>query len=176
MKHKKHGSHWIGLWGNYIWGISMGGEQRVVKSGSEAASPINVPLFCLSSLPLSVLPSPVHGSFLLLLLHLLSLHHNSSTATFLTYPPPSSYRPFLWSLPPPPCNLHLPWSSLLFSSLAFPFFPVSFPLDAEGLADSAIQFRHSSRRLQRKAWWQQFRMKLVLAAILAIIIIIVISK
>lgn len=42
------------------------------------------------------------------------------------------------------------------------------------LADHATHFRHSSRRLQRKAWWQQCRLKLILAAIIAIILVIVI--
>ena len=46
---------------------------------------------------------------------------------------------------------------------------------AEGLADSATQFRHSSRRLKQKAWWQQCRLKLILASII-LIILIVISK
>ncbi len=30
---------------------------------------------------------------------------------------------------------------------------------AEGLAESAVHFRHSSRRLQRKQWWQQCRVR-----------------
>ena len=46
----------------------------------------------------------------------------------------------------------------------------------EGLADSASHFRHSARRLQRKQWWQQCRLKLILAAVILAIIIIVISK
>ena len=48
-------------------------------------------------------------------------------------------------------------------------------LFAEGLADSATQFRHSSRRLKQKAWWQQCRLKLILASVI-LIILIVISK
>ena len=48
-------------------------------------------------------------------------------------------------------------------------------LFSEGLADSATQFRHSSRRLKQKAWWQQCRLKLILASVI-LIILIVISK
>ena len=52
-----------------------------------------------------------------------------------------------------------------------------FPAPSTGeLADHATHFRHSSRRLQRKAWWQQCRLKLILAAVIAIILVIVISE
>jgi len=47
---------------------------------------------------------------------------------------------------------------------------------AEGLAESSTHFRSSSRRLAKKAWWQQFRLKLILGAIVVTIIIVVISE
>ena len=50
---------------------------------------------------------------------------------------------------------------------------ILYTLFAEGLADSATQFRHSSRRLKQKAWWQQCRLKLILAAIILVILIVI---
>ncbi|KAL5484173.1 hypothetical protein EMCRGX_G020625 [Ephydatia muelleri] len=43
------------------------------------------------------------------------------------------------------------------------------------LADSATRFRHSSRRLQQKLWWQQCKWKCIIAALIAFIIIIIIA-
>ncbi|XP_064395727.1 vesicle-associated membrane protein 4-like [Halichondria panicea] len=42
---------------------------------------------------------------------------------------------------------------------------------SEGLSESSSHFRHSSRRLQRKAWWQQCRLKLIVAAVILAVVI-----
>ncbi|RMX42141.1 hypothetical protein pdam_00009429 [Pocillopora damicornis] len=44
----------------------------------------------------------------------------------------------------------------------------------EGLEMSASHFRSGSRRLQRKLWWQNFRLKLIFAFIFIVILIIII--
>lgn len=45
---------------------------------------------------------------------------------------------------------------------------------SEDLELNASHFRSGSRRLQKKLWWQNFRLKLIFALILVIILIIII--
>lgn len=45
---------------------------------------------------------------------------------------------------------------------------------SEELEMSASHFRSGSRRLQRKMWWQNFRLKLIFAFIVIVILIIII--
>ena len=47
---------------------------------------------------------------------------------------------------------------------------------SEGLAESSTHFRASSRLLAKKMWWQQCRVKIIIAGIVFTILAIVISE